>query len=113
MNLPQLLQRQAVKLLDRFCSDAAAHQLQPRQLRYQIEGRQIHLFEIRCPRHTSDQQQERPLAQLRYSPELNQWTLHHQNGRHWQLYLNINPSLDLGKLLVAIQQDPLSCFWQK
>jgi len=113
MNLPQLLQRQAIKSLDRFCAEVAAQQLQPHQLRYQIEGQQIHLFELQCQSCAANQQQDRPMAQLRYSPDLNQWTLHHQNGRHWQLYLNINPSLDLGKLLTAIQQDPLGCFWLK
>jgi hypothetical protein len=113
MNLPQLLQRQAIKFLDRFCAEAAADPLLPRQLHYRIEGRQIHLFEVQCKLHLPDQPQDRPLAQLRYSPELNQWTLHHQNGQHWQLYLNVNPSLDLGRLLTAIQQDPLGYFWQK
>jgi hypothetical protein len=111
MELPQLLQRQAIKSLDRFCAEAAAHPLHPRQLFYRIEGRQLHLFEVQCPGCQPDKQQERPIAQLRYQPELNQWTLHHQNGQHWQLYLNINPSLDLGKQLIAIKQDPLGCFW--
>ena len=110
--LPELLQRQAVKLLDRFCAAAAKQQLQPRQLRYRIEGQQINLFEVRDQQQLPNQQQL-PMAQLRYSPQLVQWTLHHQNGQHWQLYLNVNPSLQLGKLLTAIQQDPLVYFWQK
>ena len=110
MTLPQLLQKQAEKLLFNFCNKAAEDALRPRDLRYRIEGRQINLFEIRgCIQ--SHHQQKLPIAQLRYSPELNQWTLHHQNGDHWQLYLNINPTLDLGKLLTAIQLDPFGCFW--
>jgi hypothetical protein len=110
MRLPELLQRQAIKRLDIFCAQEANHRLKPRRLSYRIDGRQVNLFELRyCPHQP--QQQRFPIAQLRYSPLLNQWTLHHQNGEHWQLYLNVTPSLDLGKLLTAIQQDPLGCFW--
>lgn len=109
--LPELLQRQAAKRLDRFCAQEANHRLNPRQLSYRIEGLQVNLFEHRRCRQPRQQPQQIPIAQLRYSPQLNQWTLHHQNGEHWQLYLNINPSLDLGKLLNAIQQDPMGYFW--
>ena len=112
IKLPELLHHQAIKLFDRFCAEAAADPLQPRQLQYRMEGQQINLFEVRRNRHKPDQQQSLAMAQLRYSPQLNQWTLHHQNGQHWQLYLNVNPSLELGKLLTAIKQDPLGYFWQ-
>ena len=109
--LPELLQRQAVKRLDRFCTLQAQHQQNPRRLEYRIDGEQINLFELRRCQHNPRHLQQLPIAQLRFSTELSQWTLHHQNGQHWQLYLNVTPSLDLGKLLVAIQQDPMGCFW--
>lgn len=112
MVLPELLQKQAEKLLFNFCSETADDVLSPRHLRYRIEGRQINLFEVRCCMHNPEQQQL-PMAQLRYNPDLNQWTLHHQKGEHWQLYLNVNPTLDLSKLLNAIKQDPLGHFWQE
>jgi Protein of unknown function (DUF3024) len=109
MQLPELLKRQAAKRLDSFCAQEAERLLHPRQLNYRIEGQQVNLFEIRqCS--FNRQRQQIPIAQLRYSPQLNQWTLHHQNGEHWQLYLNVNPSLDLNKLLTAIQQDPMGYF---
>ena len=111
MDLPQLLQKQAEKLLFNFCAQVAEDGPRPRHLRYRIEGRQVNLFEIRGCAHDPQQQQQLPIAQLRYSPELNQWTLHHQRGDHWQLYLNVTPSLDLGKQLNAIKQDPLGYFW--
>jgi len=109
MRLPELLQRQATKRLDSFCAQEARRQLRPRQLSYRIEGQQVNLFETRFCRH-NPHQQKIPIAQIRYSPLLNQWTLHHQNGDHWQLYLNVNPTLDISKLLTAIQQDPMGCF---
>lgn len=113
MSLPELLRKRAEKLLLEFCRQAADDELRPRHLRYRIEGRQINLFEVRRCRQQPHDHQQLPMAQIRYTPELNQWTLHHQNGEHWQLYLNVNPTLELGKLLAAIKQDPLGYFWQE
>jgi hypothetical protein len=113
MSLPELLRKQAEKLLFNFCQAAADDPQRPRHLRYRIEGQQVNLFEVRRCLHDPQQHQQLPMAQIRYSPELNQWTLHHQHGDHWQLYLNINPSLDLSKLLTAIKQDPMGFFWQE
>lgn len=113
MPLPELLKKRAEKLLFEFCRLAAEDPLRPRHLRYRIEGRQINLFEVRRCSHNPQQHQQLPMAQIRYIPDLNQWTLHHQNGENWQLYLNITPTLELGKLLIAIKQDPMGYFWQE
>ncbi len=113
IKLPELLERKATRLLDEFCVRASNDPYQPRHLRYRIEGRQIYLYEIRRYLNDPKQHKELPMAQIRYSPELNQWTLHHQNGEYWQLYLNITPTLEFEKLLSAIKQDPLGYFWQK
>jgi len=111
MKLPELLRKRAEKLLFEFCNSAAEDLLRPRHLRYRIEGQQINLFEVRRCLHNPKQHQSLPMAQIRYSPDLNQWTLHHQNGENWQLYLNVPPTLELGKLLTAIKQDPMGYFW--
>jgi hypothetical protein len=111
--LPELLQRQAIKLLNQFCNDMSAHQFDPHQSEYRIEGQQINLFELRQSACAAEREQKLPIAQLRYNTILNQWTLHHQNGQHWQLYLQANPTLELGKLLEAIKQDPFGHFWSK
>jgi hypothetical protein len=106
--LPELLQRRATKLLDSFCAEAARHPQEPRRLDYRIEGEQLSLFETLrscCGNH-----QQVPIARIRFHPQLNQWTLHHRQGERWPLYLNVTPSLDLGKLLTAIRQDPWGDF---
>lgn len=110
--LPELLEKKATKLLDEFCILAANDPYQPRHLRYRIEGRRVYLYEIRRYLNDPQKHKELPMAQLRYTPELNQWTLHHQNGENWQLYLNVQPTLEFGKLLNAIKQDPMKYFWQ-
>ncbi len=111
--LPELLRKSAVRQLDEFCIRAANDPYRPRHLRYRVEGVQVFLVEVRRYRNEPDRHKELPMAKIRFSPELQQWTLHHQNGEHWQLYLNIQPSLDFGRLLTAIKQDPLGYFWQE
>jgi hypothetical protein len=110
--LPQLLEKKAIKLLDEFCIRTANDKYQPRHLRYRIEGRQIYLYEVRRRVSKPDEHRELPMAQIRYVPELNQWTLHHQKGEYWQIYLNAPPTLEFGRLLSAVEQDPTGCFWQ-
>jgi hypothetical protein len=112
--LPELLHKNATRLLDEFCVRAANDSYQPRHLRYRIEGCRIDLYELRHYRGQPDQHQELPMAQIRYTRELNQWTLHHQRqDERWQIYLNITPSLDFSQMLQAIQQDPMGNFWQE
>ena len=113
IKLPELLEKNAIRMLDEFCIRAANDQYRPRHLRYRIEGRQVYLYEIRRYQKDPQKHKEMPMAQIRFSPELNQWTLHHQNGEHWQLYLNVTPTLEFGKLLNAIKQDPMGYFWQE
>lgn len=110
-NLPEFLARKAAQRLDGFCRKAAEDQYRPRLLQYRIDGRRITLFELRRLRRHPDEHRELPMAQIRYTPELQQWSLHYQQGDYWQLYLNVNPTLELDKLLNAIQQDPMGYFW--
>ena len=112
--LPELLHKNATRLLDEFCARAAGDRYQPRHLRYQIEGCRISLYEVRRHRDRPDQRQELPMAQIRYTEELNQWTLHHQRqDERWRIYLGITPTLDFSQMLQAIQQDPMGNFWQE
>lgn len=110
-DLPEFLHKSAVRRLDDFCQSAGQHPDKPRRLHYRITGLQVYLFELRRGTNKTAAPRELPMAQLRFNPELNQWSLHHQNGSHWQLYLNAGPTLKLDKLLIAISQDPLRFFW--
>ncbi len=109
--LPELLRKRAEKLLFGFCRDVADDQYQPRHVRYRIVDQQISLFEVRRYESNPQQHKEFPVAQIRFIPELNQWTLHHYADERWKLYLNVTPSLELGRLLSVIRQDPMRCFW--
>lgn len=110
-HLPEFLLKSAIRRLEEFCRNAGERPGNPRHLHYRITGLQVYLFEVRKGTNKEATTRELPMAQLRFSPELGQWSLHHQNGSHWQLYLNAGPTLELDKLLTAINQDPLRFFW--
>ncbi len=107
-----MLEKQAEKLLDEFCIKTANDKYQPRHVRYRIEARQIYIYEIRRRSDDPEQHRELPMAKIRYTPELKQWSLHHQKGDYWQIYLNTPPTLEFSRLLTTIQQDPMGYFWQ-
>ena len=53
-----------------------------------------------------------PMARFRFNHELGQWTLHYLDAeQRWRFYLNVAPSLDLGRLLNHLEADPLNIFW--
>jgi hypothetical protein len=110
--LPEFLEKSAVRRLDLFCQSAQQHPQRPRLIRYRVAGLKIYLFEVRRYLNRPHEFKELPMALFRFSPELNQWSLHHQHGDHWQLYLNIHPTLKFDNLLTAINQDPLGFFWR-
>lgn len=112
-HLPEFLEKSAVRRMEEFCQRALQNPGRPRTLRFRISGLHIYLFEIRRYQNRTNEHRELPMAQLRFCPELNQWSLHHQNDDHWQLYLNVNPTLDFDKLLAAISQDSLGFFWHE
>lgn len=111
MKLPEFLRKQAEKQLFGFCRQVADDQHHPRHVRYRIVDQQINLVEVRRYENNPKEHKEFPVAQIRYIPELNQWTLHQYSDERWKLYLNVTPTLDLSKLLSVIRQDPMRCFW--
>src|SRR6056297_1158193 len=73
--LPEFLHQSALRRLDDFCRSAGHHPTNPRRLDYRITGLQVHLFEVRRGTSKTSTTRELPMAQLRFSPELNQWSL--------------------------------------
>lgn len=53
-----------------------------------------------------------PLARLQYSSDLEQWTLHRPRiGARWSYVPEAGGTLDIGRLLRYLQDDPLNLFW--
>ena len=113
MALPQLLQKRAEKLLDEYCRTRVPSWLKEElRLDFTIEGEEATLFQERRRCQGSCEWFRVPLALFRYSAVLNQWSLHHYDeNQQWRLYLNASPSLDLHKLIHAVDADPMGFFW--
>ncbi|PLX94898.1 MAG: hypothetical protein C0619_02070 [Desulfuromonas sp.] len=113
MALPQLLHKRAERLLDEYCRTRVPSWLKEElRLEFTIESETATVFQERRRCQGSCEWFRFPLAQFRYSEELNQWSLHHYDEQQqWRLYLNVNPSLDLNKLIQAVDADPMGFFW--
>jgi hypothetical protein len=111
--LPELLHKQAQQLLNKFCRERIpCARFQGRRLGYSFADNHVTLFQ-ECPAATGGEDWlRRPIARFAYTPELNQWALFSIDAQlHWHLYLNVNPSLNLGRLIEALNEDPTGIFW--
>jgi hypothetical protein len=112
MPLPELLERSARLLLERYCAERvpACSCGRPR-LEFAICDDRVTLFAER-PVGGAAGQVLSAVAQFRFSPDLNQWTLHYPDpDQRWRFYLNAGPCLDLRQLLRHLDADPLHVFW--
>lgn len=113
MPLPQLLKKQAEKLLAEYCRTRVPTWLKEElRLDFTIDEDSATIYQERRSCQGSCEWFRFPLAKFRYSKDLNQWSLHHcDENQQWRLYLNISPNLDLSKLIKAVDDDPLGFFW--
>lgn len=111
--LPELVKRSVEKALTRYCRAKATPCAEGhRRLDYEIDDDTVTLYEEKRGALESDPLVARPVAQFRYNHNLHQWTLHYHDQRdRWRFYLNVGPSLDLGKLLKHLDEDPVHTFW--
>lgn len=101
MALPELVHRAAEKAFARYCRERVFQGADgPVPITFEVEGDTVTLFA------------GRPIARFRYSQDLAQWSLHYPDGSgRWCFYLNAGPSLDVGKLLRHLDDDPTRTFW--
>ena len=113
MPLPELLKKRAEKLLKEYCQTRVPSWLKEEmRLDYTLEGETATIYQERRRCQGSCEWFRFPMAQFRYTDRLRQWSLHHyDHDQQWRLYLHINPNLDLGKLIKAVDDDPLGFFW--
>ncbi len=111
MAMPELIRRSGEKILSDYCREKTFSSIDRRiQLDFVLDTHGAILFVqtsplfIECWKSTS-------VARFRFVPELNQWTLHYPDGQgNWCFYLNAAPSLDLGKLLRHLDENPFAAF---
>lgn len=114
MSLPELVRLSAEKIFTRYCEEhAPACACDQGRLSFHLQDDHITLFAEQPAASASSEGVVSPLARFRFSHELGQWTLHYPDDeRRWRFYLNVGPSLDLGKLLKHLDADPLNLFWR-
>ena len=112
MGLPELLHRSAEKQMTEFCRVRTEKDPFAGRVRFRMEEDLITVFMEGGEEIGNSPGEDIPVARLRFDSLLRQWTLHYPvEGRRWAFYLNAGPSLDLGKLLYHLDQDPLRLFW--
>jgi hypothetical protein len=96
-----------------FCdSRVPAHLRDEARIEADVRGKSVTIFDCRAPWHPELTDWSRlPVAQLRYEPASQLWTLHwaDRNGR-WHRYLDLE-SGPADKLLHEIDADPTGIFW--
>jgi hypothetical protein len=102
-----------VERIKRFCADQSpAEHADKVRVVYKVRGKSVTISESRPPwdgRGTEWTNQ--PVAQVRYWPEENKWSLHWSDrNSKWHPYELIHPG-SLSSLLLEIQQDPTCIFW--
>lgn len=59
-----------------------------------------------------DEELQQPIVSFRYQPDLCQWSLHALHDGRWRFCSNVQPHLDLAKLLDFVDLDPFRQFWR-
>ncbi len=112
MPLPEIVRRTAERHLDEFCrAERLCASGEELRFSFVLDEEAATLF---CERRSPMSQTwrgRRSVARLVFHSELGQWTLHYPDGAgRWRFYLNAGPSLEIGKLLRHMAQDPFGVF---
>ena len=114
MPLPEILHKQAHQLLEKYCRERVPCQrYHGLRLNFRFDGNHVTLFEEYPQPEDESQQQNTPIARFTYNSELNQWVLFSiDQQERWQIYQSIGPSLNLARLIQALDDDPTGIFWR-
>jgi len=113
MRLPELLHKQATQLLDKFCRERVpCKRYQGLKLNFSIIDTHVTLFEEYLDPLSSEQWLRNPIARFTYVTDPNQWVLYSiDRQQRWHIYQSIKPSLNLTRLIRALDEDPTGAFW--
>jgi len=114
MRLPELLQKQAVLSLGKFCRERVpCRRYQGLRLNFSINDNHVVLFEEYLDPAGGEAWLRTAIARFSYAAELNQWVLYSiDRQQRWHIYQSINPSLNLNRLIKALDEDPTGIFWR-
>lgn len=113
MALAELTKRLVVKQVSEYCEGRVpAHARHQVRMSYEVRGNSVTLLELRRAFADPSQWIEIKIAQLRYDPDVQQWSLFWSDrNERWHRYEHLRPQKNLDALLNEIDRDPACIFW--
>ncbi len=115
MALPELARRLVEAKLTAYCErKVPIHVRNEVRLSFSVRGHSVTLSEERDALARPGTWVATPIAQLRFDPDHEHWTLYCANPKRregWLPYRHALPAKDIGALLYAIDSDQTGVFW--
>jgi hypothetical protein len=113
MPLPPLVRQVVDKKLTKYCAAKIPPEYRDQiRVHYKVRGNSVTLFESRPYWDDPSEWSNLAVAQFRYEPKDNTWTLYCADRNHrWHLYIDAESSRNLDDLLKEVDRDPTGIFW--
>jgi hypothetical protein len=111
--IPELTRKAAEKLVAESCeSRVPAHLRDEIRINHKVRGNYITIYEHRPLFMGQGEWTSMAVAQFRYAPETQRWTLYcADRNLRWHRYLDLDPDPSLEPLLKEVDDDPTGIFW--
>lgn len=113
MALDELQKKRVKKILDNFCEGRVPDSVKDQiKMDYNIRGKYVTLIEKRKNYKNPEEWIKQKIAQFRFNPEDNKWSLYwwRHTGK-WYEYEEVQSSDDLQDLVDKVDEDPTGVFW--
>lgn len=115
MELDEVTKKRIEKVLKKYCQEKVPLAWKCKiKLKYSICGNSVTLVEERLLFRSEIKRVKNLIAQFRYDYESGKWTLYWRKGNEqWDIYTEVDPSLNLFDLIEEMDKDPLGIFWSE
>lgn len=114
MPLPPSVRTVTEKKIADYCKNKIPEHIQNEiKISFKFRGNSVTIFENRPPWSKENKEwTSLSVAKMRYDEKTGKWTLYcaDRNSR-WFEYWDIEPTKDINKLLIGIDEDPTGIFW--
>lgn len=113
MPLPISTKKSVDEKLTAYCQKRVPEILHDKvKLFFKFRGNNVTLIESRPFFKNPSDWTEIKIAQMRYDPEAENWTLYcSDRNEKWHVYYDLDPRKDLDDLINEIEEDPTFIFW--
>ena len=114
MALPESTRRFVEKRLDTYCEERIPEHAKIQvRMGYKIRGNHVTLFEERPSFPDFEVWVNIPVAQFRFNPEQDKWTLYWSDrNSKWHEYYDLEPNQEFEVILQEVDDDPTGIFWR-